>query len=61
MKKSNDTNGNRIRDLPACSAVPQPTELLRVPLTGEELDKISTVPLHLICDLGFVWGKKKVN
>jgi hypothetical protein len=35
--------------------------LLRVPLTGEELDKISAVPVHLICDLGFVCGKKKVN
>jgi hypothetical protein len=25
MKNSNDTTGNRTRDLPACSAVPQPT------------------------------------
>jgi hypothetical protein len=25
MKKSNDTIGNRTRDLPACNAVPQPT------------------------------------
>ena len=25
MKNSNDTMGNRTRDLPACSAVPQPT------------------------------------
>jgi hypothetical protein len=25
MKNSNDTIGNRIRYLPACSAVPQPT------------------------------------
>jgi hypothetical protein len=25
MKNSNDTIGNRIRDLPACSAVTQPT------------------------------------
>ena len=24
MKNSNDTIGNRTRDLPACSAVPQP-------------------------------------
>jgi len=30
MKKSNDNIGNRTRDLPACSAVPQPTAL---PLT----------------------------
>jgi len=25
MKNSNETIGNRTRDLPACSAVPQPT------------------------------------
>jgi hypothetical protein len=25
MKNSNDTIGNRLRDLPVCSAVPQPT------------------------------------
>jgi hypothetical protein len=29
-KKSNDTIGNRTRDLPACSAVPQPTAPTRV-------------------------------
>jgi hypothetical protein len=31
MKNSDYTIGNRIRDLPACSAVPQPTAPLRVP------------------------------
>jgi hypothetical protein len=31
MKNSSDTIGNRTRDLPACSAVPQPTAPLRVP------------------------------
>ena len=31
MKNSNDTIGNRTRDLPDCSAVPQPTALLRAP------------------------------
>jgi hypothetical protein len=31
MKNSNDTIGNRTRDLPACSAVPQPTAPLRAP------------------------------
>jgi len=30
MKNSIDTIGNRTRDLPACSAVPQPTASLRV-------------------------------
>ena len=32
MKKSNDTIGNRTRDLPACSAVSQPTAPPRAPL-----------------------------
>jgi hypothetical protein len=31
MKNSNDTIGNRIRDLPTCSVVPQPTALPRAP------------------------------
>ena len=31
-KKSSDTNGNRARDLPACSAGPQPTASLRAPI-----------------------------
>ena len=31
MKNSNYTIGNRTRDLPACSAVPQPTALPRTP------------------------------
>jgi len=34
MKNSNDTIGNRTRDLPACSAVPQPTAPPRAPLEG---------------------------
>ena len=35
MKNSNDTIGNRIRDLPACSAVPQPTAPPRGPITNK--------------------------
>jgi hypothetical protein len=31
MKNSNDNMGNRTRDLPTCSAVPQPTALPRAP------------------------------
>jgi hypothetical protein len=31
LKKSNDLIGDRIRDLPACSIVPQPTTLPRAP------------------------------
>ena len=32
MKNSNDTIGDRTRDLPACSAVPQPTAPPRAPM-----------------------------
>ena len=32
MKKSNDTIWNRTRELPTCSAVPQPTALPRAPI-----------------------------
>ena len=32
MKNSNDTIGNRTRDLPGCGAVPQPTAPPRAPL-----------------------------
>jgi hypothetical protein len=32
MKNSNDTIGNRTRDLPTCSAVPQPTAPPRAPI-----------------------------
>jgi hypothetical protein len=31
MKNSNSTNGNRTRDLPACSTVPQSIATARVP------------------------------
>jgi hypothetical protein len=31
MKNSHDTNRDRTRDFPACSAVPQPTAPLRAP------------------------------
>ena len=34
MKNSSDTIGNRTRDIPTCSAVPQPTTLPRVPYNG---------------------------
>jgi hypothetical protein len=35
MKKSNDNIGNRTRDLPACSTVPQPTAPPRALVFGE--------------------------
>jgi hypothetical protein len=42
MKSSNDTIGNRTRDLPACSAVPQPTAPPRA--SGTEGSRGITVP-----------------
>ena len=38
MKNSNDTFGNRTRDLPACSAVPQQTALPRTPYNDDDDD-----------------------
>jgi len=40
MKNSSDSIGNRTRDLPTCSTVPQPTALLRAP---------SLTIVHVIC------------
>jgi len=41
MKKSNDTIGNRTRDLPACSAVPQPNAPPRAPYLKRTKFKLS--------------------
>jgi hypothetical protein len=41
MKNSNDTIGNPTRDLPACSAVPQPTAPPRGPLAEMSTRNIS--------------------
>jgi hypothetical protein len=46
MKNSNDTIGNRTRDLPACSAVPQPTALPRAPISCISVDMFHS-PLNL--------------
>jgi hypothetical protein len=46
MKNFNDSIGNRNRDLPSCSAVPQPTALARAPysyITG--LNFLLLVPM----------------
>ena len=47
MKNSNDIIGNRTRDLPACSAVPQPTAPPRAPIFVSLLHKFKRVD--------FVW------
>ena len=39
MKNSNDTIGNRTRDLPTCSGVPQPTALPCGPLDVNDKTK----------------------
>jgi hypothetical protein len=44
-KKSNDLIGNRTRDLPACSIVPQPTTLPRAPVM-KSLVKIAPSDRH---------------
>ena len=53
MKNSNDTIGNRTRDLPTCSAVPQPTALRRAP----ELDKCVAkfYLLEMLSKKHFMW------
>ena len=48
QKISSDTIGNRTRDLPACSAEPQPTAPPRVPIACQE---------GLRCVEFFVWRK----
>jgi hypothetical protein len=53
MKNSNDTIGNRTRDLPACSAVPEPTAPPRAQVHGINSVKIqyTNVILIEICTL----------
>ena len=43
MKNSNDNIGNRTRDLPTRSAVPQPTALRRAPEVFHRFIKTNTV------------------
>jgi hypothetical protein len=48
IKNSNDTIGNRSRDLPVCSAGPQPLRY-RVPLTHTVFDK-NSISAHRTCN-----------
>jgi hypothetical protein len=43
LKKSNDLIGNRTRNLPACSIVPQPTTLPRTPASTLDYIEFLTV------------------
>ena len=50
MKNSNDTIGNRTRDLPTCGAVPQPTAPPRAPLYNKPI-KYFVSPSTVLGDL----------
>ena len=55
MKNSNDSIGNRTRDLPACSAVPQPSATLEIntvrdPITDTEVT-CALVNLVYVCNM----------
>jgi hypothetical protein len=43
MKNSSDTIGNRTHDLSTCSAVPQPTALLRAPHKEVMMNKYEVI------------------
>jgi hypothetical protein len=47
-EKTNDPIGNRTRDLPACSTVPQPTTLLLAP--SHFFDARGTCSSHLVLE-----------
>jgi hypothetical protein len=50
-KKSNDLIGNRTRDLPACSIVPQPTTLPRAPFVNTFIPSDWLIARDLITEL----------
>jgi hypothetical protein len=64
IKKSNDTIGNRTRDLPACSAVPQPTAppaacphfllIMTDNMTFQSIDISSWDTLYIWCEMQIV-------
>ena len=62
MKNSSDTIGNRNRDLPTCSAVPQPTALRRAPRFFEVMtyNSVKLIESGLSCATGKV-GEMKCN
>jgi len=51
MKNSNDTIGNRTRDLPACSTVPQPTVPPRAPSNVQYMLKMFLLWLTKVPDI----------
>ena len=68
MKNLDDTIGNRTRDLPACSAVPQPTTPPRAPYPllirngiNSYVDCGYWLPYKLDKQRDLRWGKKDVT
>jgi len=59
MKNSNDTIGNRTRDLPTCSAVPQLTALSRAPVRVTMVDKNKAVICCLQATSAIMLSEKK--
>ena len=51
MKNSNDTIRNRTRDLPACSAVPQPTAPHHAPSIPYIAVKIVVILAHVMLEM----------
>jgi len=47
MKNSNDSIGNRTRDLPACSVVPQPTVPPRAPMFYPTMFNLGRISLSI--------------
>jgi len=56
MKNTNDTIGNRTRDLPACSAVPQPTAPPRIPEYQTRYSVIIKVVLSILEARRLCWS-----
>jgi len=63
MKNSSDTIGNRTRDLPTCSAVPQPTVPPRAPHYAVIINNyiIVTKISALFCDTLALCSSVRVN
>jgi hypothetical protein len=55
MKNSNDTIGNRTRDLPTCSAVPQPSELPRALSLRDGCDEFLSFQALTLCYIATKW------
>ena len=60
IKNSNNTIGNRNRDLPVCSPVPQPTALPRAPIKCSKIhNSVIEKMRDLVMVFGFRWKSKR--